>query len=148
MLCAVLTGFPWPDRGRPLAFMDCTGQEHRTSSVLGSSAGTSYQNTEEAQLVARVIQQLLSGPDAVQPSDIGVITPYSGQVPSAAYFPLKPHLLSPNPHVCPSPVACTTLAHCDIQKAYRVAHVAKHTGLILVDFCSWVDTDETGSGTQ
>ena len=105
MLCAVLTGFPWPDRGRPLAFMDCTGQEHRTSSVLGSSAGTSYQNTEEAQLVARVIQQLLSGPDAVQPSDIGVITPYSGQVPSAAYLSLNPHLLSPTPH------ACHTLPH-------------------------------------
>ena len=28
----------------------------------------------------KVLQQLMSGPNAMQPKDIGVITPYSGQV--------------------------------------------------------------------
>ena len=30
--------------------------------------------------MVKVVQQLLSGADAVQSKDIGVITPYSGQV--------------------------------------------------------------------
>lgn len=63
-----------------MAFIDCTGPEQRASLSPGSTAGTSYQNDPEAQLVAHAIQQLLTGRHAMQPSDIGVITPYSGQV--------------------------------------------------------------------
>ena len=84
-----------------------------------STAGTSYRNTEEAQLVARVIQQLLSGPDAMQPSDIGVITPYSGQVPSAAYA--SPTSSPPTPHVC------HTLLLLHVHRLF-IATFRKHTG--------------------
>lgn len=77
-------GFPWPVPGLPIAFLACAGQERRTtlsSSSPAGTAGTSYQNDEEAAAVLKVLQQLLSGPDALQARDIGVITPYSGQVP-------------------------------------------------------------------
>ncbi|DBA71486.1 TPA: hypothetical protein ACH3X2_14306 [Trebouxia sp. C0005] len=73
-------GFQWPNWECPVAFIDCTGPEQRASLSPGSTAGTSYQNDPEAQLVAHAIQQLLTGRHAMQPSDIGVITPYSGQV--------------------------------------------------------------------
>ena len=73
-------GFQWPDRGSPIAFIDCTGEEQRTARSSNSTAGGSYQNTQEAMVVANVVQQLLSGPHAMQPGDIGIITPYSGQV--------------------------------------------------------------------
>ncbi|KAL3140824.1 hypothetical protein ABBQ32_14194 [Trebouxia sp. C0010 RCD-2024] len=76
-------GFPWPVPGLPIAFLDCSGQERRTalnSSSTAGTAGTSYQNDEEATTVLKVLQQLLSGSGALQTKDIGVITPYTGQV--------------------------------------------------------------------
>lgn len=78
-----VTGFPWPVPGLPIAFLDCSGQERRTalnSSSTAGTAGTSYQNDEEATTVLKVLQQLLSGSGALQTKDIGVITPYTGQV--------------------------------------------------------------------
>jgi len=89
-----------------VAFIDCTGPEKRASLSPGSTAGTSYQNDAEAKLVAHAVQQLLTGPHAIQPSDIGVITPYSGQVvlsvPSSP-LPSPPHPFpsSPLPLLCP-----------------------------------------------
>ena len=80
-----------------MAFIDCTGPEQRASLSTGSTAGTSYQNDVEAQLVAQAIQQLLSGLHAIQPNDIGVITPYSGQV--TLPVPPSPH----TPLTFPSP---------------------------------------------
>lgn len=86
-----------------MAFIDCTGPEQRASLSPGSTAGTSYQNDVEAQLVAQAIQQLLSGLHAIQPNDIGVITPYSGQVtlpvPPSPHTPLT--FPSPGAFVCP-----------------------------------------------
>ena len=76
--CAI--GFAWPDNSQPIAFLDCNGQEHRTSLASSSLMGTSFQNNEEAVLVVKLVQQLLSGGNAVQAKDIGIITPYSGQV--------------------------------------------------------------------
>ena len=84
-----------------MAFIDCTGLEQRASLSPGSTAGTSYQNDAEAQLVAHAVQQLLTGPHAMQPSDIGVITPYSGQV-NLALPSSPPPLLSSSPPL-PSP---------------------------------------------
>ncbi|KAL3148087.1 hypothetical protein ABBQ38_15521 [Trebouxia sp. C0009 RCD-2024] len=73
-------GFPWPVPGLPIAFLACPGQERRTALISSSTAGTSYQNDQEALAVLKVLQQLLSGSDALQAKDIGVITPYTGQV--------------------------------------------------------------------
>ena len=94
-----VAGFQWPNWECPVAFIDCAGPEQRASISPGSTAGTSYQNDAEAQLVAHAIQQLLTGPHAIQPSDIGVITPYSGQValPSPPPPPPPPPPLPPPP---------------------------------------------------
>lgn len=73
-----------------MAFIDCVGQEQRASLSPGSTAGTSYQNDAEAQLVGHAVQQLLTGPHAMQPRDIGVITPYSGQVTLPVLSPPSP----------------------------------------------------------
>ena len=85
-----------------MAFIDCTGLEQRASLSPGSTAGTSYQNDAEAQLVAHAVQQLLTGPHAMQPSDIGVITPYSGQVNLA--LPSSPPLLLSSSPLSSSPL--------------------------------------------
>ena len=73
-------GFAWPSQGQPIAFLDCASEEQRTALPSSSSTGTSYQNKEEASVVVKVVQQLLSGAEAIQTKDIGIITPYSGQV--------------------------------------------------------------------
>ena len=95
-----VAGFQWPNWECPVAFIDCAGPEQRASISPGSTAGTSYQNDAEAQLVAHAIQQLLTGPHAIQPSDIGVITPYSGQVALPSPPPPPP---SPPPPPPPPP---------------------------------------------
>ena len=66
-------GFVWPDWDAPVAFIPVEGSEDT------SPDGASKQNMDEAGLAVRVVDMLLSGGD-VTPSDIGVVTPYSGQV--------------------------------------------------------------------
>ncbi len=85
-----VAAFQWPNQECPVAFIDCTGPEQRASLSPGSTAGTSYQNNAEAHLVVYAIQQLLTGPHAIQPSEIGVITPYSGQVTLPVPSPAPP----------------------------------------------------------
>ena len=64
--------------------MECQGQEERVTSNSTTLTGTSYFNSQEAQAVADTVKLLLAG--AVQPGNIGVITPYSGQVtPTTAW---------------------------------------------------------------
>ena len=121
--CLCVTGFPWPVPGLPIVFLACAGQERRTalnsSNTAGTAgtAGTSYQNDEEAAVVLKVLQQLLSGSDALQAKDIGVITPYTGQV--TQHSPLcsccldrgcfRQSLQNSHPHLHPDGVCQTTL---------------------------------------
>ena len=66
-------GFVWPDWDAPVAFIPVEGAEDT------SPDGASKQNMDEAGLAVRVVDMLLSGGD-ITPHDIGVVTPYSGQV--------------------------------------------------------------------
>ena len=66
-------GFVWPDWDAPVAFVPVDGAEDT------SPDGASKQNMDEAGLAVRVVDMLLSGGD-ITPHDIGVVTPYSGQV--------------------------------------------------------------------
>ena len=66
-------GFVWPDWDAPVAFIPVEGSEDT------SPDGASRQNMDEAGLAVRVVDMLLSGGD-ITPHDIGVVTPYSGQV--------------------------------------------------------------------
>ena len=66
-------GFVWPDWDAPVAFIPVDGAEDT------SPDGASKQNMDEAGLAVRVVDMLLSGGD-ISPHDIGVVTPYSGQV--------------------------------------------------------------------
>ncbi len=66
-------GFVWPDWDAPVAFVPVEGSEDT------SPDGASKQNMDEAGLAVRVVDMLLSGGD-ITPSEIGVVTPYSGQV--------------------------------------------------------------------
>eukprot|EP00931_Biecheleriopsis_adriatica_P074310 TRINITY_DN48398_c0_g1_i1.p1 TRINITY_DN48398_c0_g1~~TRINITY_DN48398_c0_g1_i1.p1 ORF type:complete len:858 (-),score=157.50 TRINITY_DN48398_c0_g1_i1:43-2256(-) len=63
-------GFNWPLKGVPIAFVDVSGFEQQV--------GSSFCNPAEAQKVAEVLRQLLSG--GLKAADIGVITPYQEQV--------------------------------------------------------------------
>ncbi|HJM67764.1 MAG TPA: AAA domain-containing protein [Candidatus Thalassarchaeaceae archaeon] len=70
---AAPAGFVWPDWDAPVAFIPVEGAEDT------SPDGASKQNMDEAGLAVRVVDMLLSGGD-ITPHDIGVVTPYSGQV--------------------------------------------------------------------
>jgi regulator of nonsense transcripts 1 len=95
-------GLAWPSAAAPVAFVDCRGAEQRTSSVVdsaallvgaggqveaqadaeeggGASSGYSYFNEAEARAISEVVRRLL-GPGGLAAEDVGVITPYSGQV--------------------------------------------------------------------
>ena len=66
-------GFMWPNWDAPVAFIPVDGAES------SSPDGASKQNMDEAALAVRVVDMLLSGGD-ISPNQIGVVTPYSGQV--------------------------------------------------------------------
>ncbi|MEE2812245.1 MAG: AAA domain-containing protein [Candidatus Thermoplasmatota archaeon] len=66
-------GFVWPDWDAPIAFVPVDGSEDT------SVDGRSKHNLDEAALAVRIVDMLLSGGD-LEPMDIGVVTPYSGQV--------------------------------------------------------------------
>mmetsp|Transcript_18544 Transcript_18544/g.43511 ORF Transcript_18544/g.43511 Transcript_18544/m.43511 type:complete len:1145 (-) Transcript_18544:185-3619(-) len=63
--------FPWPVASKPMFFYVSIGTEEI------SPSGTSYLNRTEASNVEKVVTQLLKS--GVNPSQIGVITPYEGQ---------------------------------------------------------------------
>ncbi|KAK7251838.1 hypothetical protein RIF29_35399 [Crotalaria pallida] len=65
------TNFPWPDPNRPMFFYVQMGQEERR-------ANGTYLNRTEAETVEKIITTFLKG--GVVPSQIGVITPYKGQI--------------------------------------------------------------------
>lgn len=66
-------GFMWPDWDHPVAFVPVEGCE------ILDEEGSSKSNIDEAAMVLSLVNGLLSTGD-IQPSDIGVITPYNGQV--------------------------------------------------------------------
>jgi regulator of nonsense transcripts 1 len=63
--------FPWPVPTKPMFFYNCIGQEEI------SSSGTSYLNRTEATTCEKIVTHFLKS--GVNPSQIGVITPYEGQ---------------------------------------------------------------------
>ena len=67
------TGIIWPDFDNPVAFLPVEGGE------IVSADGHSKANPTEAGWVLRIVDSLLTGED-ISSSDIGVITPYNGQV--------------------------------------------------------------------
>ena len=67
------TGIIWPDFDNPVAFLPVEGGE------IVSADGHSKANPTEAGWVLRIVDSLLAGED-ISPDDIGVITPYNGQV--------------------------------------------------------------------
>ena len=66
-------GMLWPDWDTPLAFLPVQEGEVR------SPDGNSKENPAEASWVSRILEQLLDGGE-LEMSDIGIITPYAGQV--------------------------------------------------------------------
>jgi regulator of nonsense transcripts 1 len=66
-------GLLWPDWECPIAFLPITGGEVR------SPDGTSKENPTEASWVAQLLEGLMEGGELGQ-DDIGIITPYAGQV--------------------------------------------------------------------
>ena len=66
-------GFLWPDWDHPVAFIPVEGSE------IIDDEGSSKSNLDEAAKVLSVVNGLLTAGD-LTPADIGVITPYSGQV--------------------------------------------------------------------
>ena len=76
----MFAGFTWI-RNQPLAFINCDGQEGRSTLGTAAGAGTSYFNNAEAEAAVDAVQQLLKcATSQLQAQDIGVVTPYSGQV--------------------------------------------------------------------
>ena len=60
--------------------MECAGRDSQHSSNSGG-VDSSFSNPEEASIVVDIARRLITGPNRMKPSDIGIITPYSGQVP-------------------------------------------------------------------
>jgi len=67
------TGFLWPDWSKPVAFIPIHGSE------ISDNTSSSKSNMDEAGMVVKVVNDLLAAMD-LNPEDIGVISPYSGQV--------------------------------------------------------------------
>ena len=66
-------GFLWPDWDHPVAFVPIAGYE------IVDEESSSKSNLDEAAKVLSIVNDLLAAGD-LTPSDIGVITPYNGQV--------------------------------------------------------------------
>jgi len=63
--------FPWPVPEKPMFFYNCQGYEEI------SASGTSYLNRTEAAMCEQIVTYMFKA--GVNPSQIGVITPYEGQ---------------------------------------------------------------------
>jgi regulator of nonsense transcripts 1 len=81
-------GFPWPkcSKGihKPVAYVSCNSPE--------VSTGTSKSNPGEAQLLVKILLRLLQA--GMKPKDIGIITPYAGQIATIRSI-LKSHSCPP-----------------------------------------------------
>ena len=77
-----LQNVEWLKQDKPLIFIDVSGS-HETR------VGTSFKNSAEAEMVVRVVTNLLSC--QVSPLEIAVLTPYSGQVSSVGWYFIWPY---------------------------------------------------------
>ena len=68
-----VAGFLWPDWDKPVSFVPVHGAE------IEEEAGSSRSNMDEAAIVIKIVNDLLV-PGDLMPEDIGVISPYAGQV--------------------------------------------------------------------
>ena len=68
-----VAGFLWPDWDKPVAFVPVHGAE------IEEEVGSSRSNMDEAATVIQIVNDLLS-PGDLSPEDIGIISPYAGQV--------------------------------------------------------------------
>jgi regulator of nonsense transcripts 1 len=68
-----VAGFLWPDWDKPVAFVPVHGSE------MQEESGSSRSNMDEAAIVVQIVNDLLV-PGDLTPDDIGVISPYAGQV--------------------------------------------------------------------
>ncbi|KAK9844859.1 hypothetical protein WJX74_007778 [Apatococcus lobatus] len=69
-------GFAWPNRRKPVAFLDIPAQE-----VSAGHRGSSKANPKEAQRVASLLTELMNANQPLSSGEgIGIITPYTGQV--------------------------------------------------------------------
>ena len=69
-------GFAWPDRQKPMAFLNNVEQE-----VAAGHRSSSKANPAEAQEVAMLVTQLMEANQPLSSGEgIGIITPYTGQV--------------------------------------------------------------------
>ncbi len=66
-------GFLWPDWNKPVAFVPVHGSE------IQDPTSSSKSNMDEAAMVVQIVNDLLAAGD-LSPEDVGVISPYSGQV--------------------------------------------------------------------
>ncbi len=66
-------GFLWPDWDKPVAFIPVHGAE------ISEESGSSRYNLDEVSMVIKVVNDLLL-PGDINVEDIGVISPYAGQV--------------------------------------------------------------------
>ena len=66
-------GFLWPDWDKPVAFVPVHGAE------MEEESGSSRSNMDEAAVLIKIVNDLLA-PGDLTPEDIGIISPYSGQV--------------------------------------------------------------------
>jgi len=66
-------GFLWPDWNKPVAFVPVHGSE------IQDQTSSSKSNMDEAAMVVQIVNDLLAAGD-LSPEDVGVISPYSGQV--------------------------------------------------------------------
>lgn len=64
--------FPWPAVDKPMMFYNCVGYEEI------SASGTSFLNRQEASMCEQLVTFFLRA--GVTPDQIGIITPYEGQV--------------------------------------------------------------------
>jgi len=63
----------WPDWDKPVSFVPVHGSE------IEEEAGSSRSNMDEAAIVIKIVNDLLA-PGDIGAEDIGVISPYAGQV--------------------------------------------------------------------
>ena len=68
-----VAGFLWPDWDKPVSFVPVHGSE------IEEEAGSSRSNMDEAAIVIKIVNDLLA-PGDISAEDIGVISPYAGQV--------------------------------------------------------------------
>lgn len=72
----VVPGFPWPRPEEPVALIDISGENER-------SLGSLKKNQAEAEVVAKILRGILTakaGMHSVSEREIGIVTPYRGQI--------------------------------------------------------------------